>query len=112
MVDYLHICVSAAPRVCKLVCMCVGGGGGGCLGPTCQVKSSVLGGSKGAVCSCLVHWLVLHGDMGNIGNHLHLCACISVHAFVCAHVHHCLDVCQCVGVWVCARLWVCKVQYL
>ena len=64
-------------------------------GPYLPGEIVSVGGGKGAMCSGLVHWLVLHGDMGNIGN----CVC----RYVLAHVSVvCVHVCV-----VCARVCVC-----
>ena len=95
--DWLHVYVCADVCVCVVcismrVCICV------CvrvpiLPNTCQVKSAVWWAPREPCGPVHIHWLALHGGVGNIINQMRLCS-VRVCASVCGV---CVRVC--ISVW-------------
>ena len=79
-------------------------------GPCLPGEIVSVGGSKGAMCSRLVHLLVLHGDMGNIGNRLHLCVFVFLYTCACICVCTCASLFGCVPICGCVKCNTCSIS--
>ena len=92
------VCVCCVYKyACVYLCVCVGIP---ILPNTCQVKSAVWWAPRESCGPVHIHWLALHGGVGNIINQMRLRS-VRVSASVCgvcARVHQCV-VCMCMYVY-------------